>query len=105
MNIAEATEKALASGVGMRREAWGRNLGSLYPSNTDGGCLCLNAHGYAAFRWQPKAEDLLAEDWVVLDGQNGMLYGARGVIKAEIQAEPMEETPKAKQAKKGGGNG
>lgn len=68
MNIAEATKEALEKGLGITRASWRFNneVICLIPTNTTLCCVmygvCLEAKSP---RWNPSADDLIADDWEV----------------------------------------
>ncbi len=62
MNICDAIKKA-GCGGGIYRES-DPALGIIIPTNTDACCIIANLkHEQAAFRWNPCADDLTADDW------------------------------------------
>ena len=67
MYIHEAISEAMATGRCIRRKApaiWKRC--KVEPTDSDEGCLLLSAFSMAPCpRWQPKAEDLMAGDWML----------------------------------------
>lgn len=71
MNIYEATKEALRVGGWIKRP-WGDDGFYVKPTDTGDACLVF-AHEKKspAKRWNPFAEDLIAEDWevVILDQQ------------------------------------
>ena len=71
MNIIEATEKALEKGVEIQNTISQRANSYLLPTNTNE-CYLVIPIGYKldsdykrtpAPRWNPKAEDILKDDW------------------------------------------
>lgn len=75
MYIHEAVVSALESNSFIRRSAWKKVLTpnptyaaiKIQPTNTPGGCfLHYEAVEKICPGWQPKAEDLLADDWEVI---------------------------------------
>lgn len=69
MNIQEATELAMKKGKPIYREAWFNER--LEPSEIIK-LIPTNAFGYLVFvnqtftpMWNPKAEDLISDDWIV----------------------------------------
>ena len=64
MNIQAATQKALESGGRITRRLWN---GSFHIRPTDGPdcCICYAEGKRCAPRWNPYAEDLVADDWEV----------------------------------------
>ncbi len=106
MRINEAVKTALESATGMRRAAWPAGFGSIYPSNTSSGCVILGSRAVVPFRWQPKADDLAAEDWEVDGRQEGLLCGKRQQVppeapetSGEAPEAPVAERPAKKAAK------
>lgn len=74
MNIVEATKKAMEKGVGMTRPVLKNNL-YILPTNTNE-CYIGMPIGYTpesgqrpAVRWNPHAEDILADDWELYPSQ------------------------------------
>lgn len=65
MNIQEATKKALKTGVTIRRAGWPTIHISIKPTNTPDCCLCYRDKKNPRRGWQPVAEDLIADDWIV----------------------------------------
>ena len=65
--IHEAVSAALSTGLCIRRNGppiW-REL-KVDPTNDDQGCvLYSNSNKVPCPRWQPKAEDLMADDWIL----------------------------------------
>lgn len=70
MNIQEATKQAVAEGKQITRiNAWwggGENGIKILPTNTDECCIVSIAKKEAP-RWNPQAEDLIADDWAVTE--------------------------------------
>lgn len=70
MYIHEAVEKSLKSGAAITRAKawWGYQVG-IIPTNGDGCCIAVMMEGTEIKNpcrgWQPVAEDLMAEDWVL----------------------------------------
>lgn len=68
MNIHEAIEKAMPLGKGIRRQSWRQhdNPTMIIPTNTSSGFIMDNLESKnPARRWQPKAEDIIADDWEI----------------------------------------
>ena len=65
MKIVKATKQAMLVGKGITRknELW-KNI-TLIPTNTDCCIIVVNGNKSSAIRWQPSADDLIAEDWIV----------------------------------------
>lgn len=76
MNIYEATKEAMRVDGWIKRP-WGNDGWSILVKPTDTGDACLicvaNERGEQrktpAKRWQPQAEDLIAEDWEIVIGE------------------------------------
>ena len=69
MNIQEATKQAVAEGKRITRSnAWwgGENGTKIRPTDTDECCIVSGAKKEAP-RWNPQAEDLTADDWVITE--------------------------------------
>lgn len=69
MNIQDATRKAIADGKQITRSnAWwgGTNGIKIRPTDTDECCIVSNQKKEAP-RWNPQAEDLIADDWIVTE--------------------------------------
>lgn len=70
MNIQEATKKAVAEGKQITRtNSWwggGENGIKIRPTNTDECCIVSTAK-MEVLRWNPQAEDLIADDWAVME--------------------------------------
>lgn len=60
MKITEAIEKANTK-QGVRRKGWGDV--SIIPTDTDQCCLIFAEDKLLSGRWNPKKEDLIANDW------------------------------------------
>lgn len=75
MNIQEATKLALEEGKYITREANSFKAYRILPTNTDDCFVILVAKDYVerlgknilSKRWNPKAKDIMANDWVVKD--------------------------------------
>lgn len=68
MNIQRATKKALRTGGSIaRRECL---LIQIKPTNGEGGCIIFNFKDILPSRWRPSANDLMADDWYVLERWN-----------------------------------
>lgn len=68
MNIQKATAAAMESAMCMKRDnilVWRKS--KIKPTNSDEGCLLYSEFEKAPSpRWQPRAEDLVAEDWILV---------------------------------------
>lgn len=64
MNISTAIKKAMLAGKGITRENEAYQNVTIIPTNTDL-CMVISNGKSSAVRWQPSAEDLVAEDWIV----------------------------------------
>lgn len=65
MNIQEATRQALETGSSIYRRHW-VNEGlpmAITPTNTPACCIVSTTTKAPCPRWNPMAEDLLADDW------------------------------------------
>ncbi len=63
MNIQEATRAALRLGCEITRGIW-EGLGIWIKPTNSGECCIIGAKGQAPCpRWEPQAEDLMADDW------------------------------------------
>ncbi len=70
MNIIEATKQALPQGKGITRKIWDRQhlLMAIFPTNTSECCIASTLGNHLPKpRWNPTADDLLAEDWKVIE--------------------------------------
>ena len=68
MNIQEATKLAMEKGISIRRE--NQDVYGILPTNLQRyQCLVVSRHykkrQTAAGRWQPSADDLIADDWIL----------------------------------------
>ncbi|MEN3132541.1 Thoeris anti-defense Tad2 family protein [Bacillus albus] len=73
MNIQEATTLAMKQGRYIMREDWQKFQAKVKPTNTSEHCIlnpfdnkCIGAPAPRR-GWQPIAEDLVANDWIVID--------------------------------------
>lgn len=68
MFVHEAVKEAMEKNCYMKREkAWWANLTKLMPTNT-GDCIVIHQQSKPPRRgWEPNAEDLTADDWVLAD--------------------------------------
>lgn len=68
MTINEACKKAMREGLGIKRNKWGEQSMTLIPTNTDS-CIIIvpfKSETMAMIRWNPKLEDLIANDWYLV---------------------------------------
>lgn len=67
MDIREACLKAQRVGKGITRKSYGSRPLVLLPTNTENCVIMIpsNNNEFKAVRWDPSADDLLAEDWYV----------------------------------------
>lgn len=68
MNIQEATKLAMEKGISIRRE--NQDVYGILPTNLQRyQCLVVSRHykkrQTAGGRWQPSADDLIADDWIL----------------------------------------
>jgi hypothetical protein len=67
MSISEATKKALESGRGITRHKIKQEHDLWFlPTKTILGYLIITSDRDICSRWQPTAEDILADDWFVV---------------------------------------
>ena len=67
MNIQEATKLAMEKGISIRRD---QDVYGILPTNLQRyQCLVVSRHykkrQTAGGRWQPSADDLIADDWIL----------------------------------------
>lgn len=67
MTIQEATKQSMEMGTYIRRKNVLWQKIKLKPTNTPDGCIAFKQGNPPRKGWQPKAEDLMAEDWIVVD--------------------------------------
>jgi hypothetical protein len=63
MNIQQAIANASLKGQSIYRES--RPNSYIHPTNTPECCIVTNEEGHLSPRWEPKLDDLLADDWGV----------------------------------------
>ena len=70
MNIVKATKEAVRLGIGITNQQCKKSGVYLLPTNTDEcflvipvGCKFPETSGRVAPRWNPKARDILSDDW------------------------------------------
>lgn len=68
MNIHEAVMAATENGLYITRANawWGKHI-KLNPTDTEDCCIIIPQEGQAGGRWNPRKEDLLADDWIVTE--------------------------------------
>lgn len=64
MTISEAAKEAFPAGLGIVRASWEFNLDIICDEH--GYCACRLGEGGTEPFWSPEAEDLLADDWIVV---------------------------------------
>ena len=64
MNIQAAVKRAMESGGLIVRPQWNGCV-HIKPTNGPECCICYGKEQAPCPRWQPQAEDLLADDWEV----------------------------------------
>lgn len=66
MNIQDAIEMAMGLGTAIRRQKWARegNRMVIFPTNTSYCCFVAIERNVTR-GWEPAAEDLIANDWIV----------------------------------------
>lgn len=91
MYIQEAVKESLASGKWIQRKSWLTCFAgkiAILPTNTYDCCIVGRLNIETGFvenqekYWNPKAEDLVADDWEVVDGWNQKIVCNDDVIKA-----------------------
>ena len=68
MHIHDAVTLAYRDHLSMRRKTFPEGL-HIFPTNGDACCIILSDGGRIAPRWNPTADDLTADDWIV-EGAN-----------------------------------
>lgn len=66
MEIKEAIEIAMQKNAYVTRRQWNNGV-VIEPTNTDKCCIIHKKGRSSANRWNPKAEDLTANDWIATD--------------------------------------
>ncbi len=64
MNIQEATKKAVECGGYIVPKKWAGRI-KIRPTNSSNCCLVYSKNHAPCPRWEPDAEDLMADDWTV----------------------------------------
>lgn len=69
MTIQNAGKKAMQANKCIMRKIsfWTENDLKIKPTNTDNYCICMKKGSPAKRGWEPQAEDLIANDWIVVD--------------------------------------
>lgn len=65
--IQTAVKRALNKNKFIMRKAYEFMEIKIKPTNTPDCCICFIEGKPSAKRWNPKAEDLIANDWIMLD--------------------------------------
>lgn len=78
MNIHEATMIALEDGKFIARTNF-KDHAKIQPTNGIGGCILSMVDNSKEPRggWQPSADDLIADDWTVIEGDYGKYTTAK----------------------------
>ena len=66
MNIQEATQEAVQKGAKIKRAHFGWKRASIRPTDTPMCCYVFIEDKAPCRGWQPSAEDLMADDWIVV---------------------------------------
>jgi hypothetical protein len=66
MFIYEAVRQVLDTDTHIRRISWPCGL-SIKPTDTPNACVAYTKDKAPRRGWQPKAQDLIADDWIVTD--------------------------------------
>ena len=64
MNIQEAVKRAMETNGLIVRPLW-RGCVHIKPTDLPEGCICYGKGRAPCPRWQPQAEDLIADDWEI----------------------------------------
>lgn len=73
MTIQKATTAAIAIDGFLFRESWRRHI-RLEPTNSDEGFFVHSKYEKVPRpRWQPRAEDLMANDWEISENLEGLV--------------------------------
>lgn len=68
MKIYEAVPKASELGKGIVRECYLKQIHAILPTNSYNGCIGMIKSSTSELRrWNPSSEDLMADDWLVVD--------------------------------------
>lgn len=65
MNIQDAILQAKEKGRGITRTSWGTRTPMIIPTNTTARLIWIDFKDNSKLRWQPSADDLIADDWIV----------------------------------------
>ena len=65
MYLHEAADIAYKRTLGIRRESFPEGI-RIVPTNDTACCIVLTGSGLIAPRWNPTAEDLTADDWIIV---------------------------------------
>ena len=69
MNIQQAAQAAKEKNAAMRRRAWPEGFSNvILPFGTTVSCLVERSSNLYAAHWMPMAEDLIADDWGIAEG-------------------------------------
>ena len=73
MDICEATRQAMEKKCCMARKAWSNSCRTrIEPTTSPDGCVIHSRTQRNLYcRWEPTAEDLMADDWVLLGYHDG----------------------------------
>lgn len=68
MHIQEATRQAMDEGRYIITPEWVHAM-KIKPTNGTGRCIAMKADGSnpSKYGWQPSADDLIRDDWMVVD--------------------------------------
>ena len=69
VTIQNAVKKAMQANKCIMRKIpfWTENESKIKPTNTAHYCICMQKGSPAKRGWEPLAEDLIANDWIVVD--------------------------------------
>lgn len=65
MEIKKACLEAKKKGRGITRHSWMPQPITILPTNTEDCCLILSNDGRKIAKWNPRLDDLIADDWIV----------------------------------------
>lgn len=67
MNLYEAAKEAISQGKCITLP-WGKGSWKIRPTNEKGNCILISADGrQSKTGWQPTADDLINEEWILAD--------------------------------------